>query len=125
MQEWPAGADTWAAAQRDARRDHPAVLAVAGDVSPAAARRLEARLLDAVPDGPAPRLIVDLAGLTSLSAAGLDVLLAVQRRVDALGGRMALRSPSAAVILLLHDAVWDDAVWEDGRTPVDGRRGDG
>lgn len=94
-----------------------AAVVVTGDVDADTAADLERRLHEAVPDGRAPRLVVDLAGVPSLSSAGLDVLLRVQERLQARGGRLELRDPSAAVVLLVHEALLEDlSPVEPGRT---------
>jgi anti-anti-sigma factor len=56
-------------------------------------------------DGAAPQVVLDLAGATSLSAAGLGVILRAQASLEAGGGGLELLDPSPAVVLLLHDAV--------------------
>lgn len=93
--------------QHSVNPERSADVVVTGAIDADAVPDLERRLLAAVPAGPAPRLVVDLAGVTSLSAAGLDVLLAVQQRLESLGGRLELLDTPAAVVLLLHDAVLD------------------
>jgi anti-anti-sigma factor len=61
-----------------------------------------ADLLDAA--GRGRRVLVDLAGVTTVTAAGLDVLLGLQERLAAVGARLELLAPSAPVLLLLHRA---------------------
>lgn len=91
------------------------VVVVDGDVDPSAAIDLDVLLRAAAPDQDTPLLVVDLSGVTALSSAGLDALLAAQQRLEARGGRLELRDPSAEVVLLLQDALDEDpsatALW--------------
>jgi anti-anti-sigma factor len=65
-------------------------------------------LHDAIPDGPEPQLGLDLTRVTSISPVGLDVLLAVQERLEARGGRLVLLELNATVVRLLHDVLLED-----------------
>lgn len=81
------------------------VLLVRGDLVAETAATLERRLSETVASQPhGPRVAVDLSGVTTITAPGLDVLLEAQEWLGAVGGRLELLAPSSPVILLLHDA---------------------
>jgi anti-anti-sigma factor len=81
------------------------VLLVSGDLVAETAATLQRRLSETLARGSRGRRVaVDLSGVTTITAAGLDVLLDAQERLDAEGGRLELLAPSSPVILLLHDA---------------------
>lgn len=82
--------------------DRAAEVAVTGPLDARAARELARRLGDAPEAG---RVTIDLGGVTEVSPAALDLLLAAQQRVEDSGGRFELRNPSAELVLLLHDAL--------------------
>jgi anti-anti-sigma factor len=68
-----------------------------------------ARLLDdALADQHPPRIVLDLAAVTSLGPGGVDALVAVEQRVREAGGTVEVLAPSAEVVLLLHDAARED-----------------
>ena len=106
--------DSGASGRRDAsvtstirRESGLALVQVRGIVDEAAAGDLGDRLRAAA-HGPRPRVVVDLAGVTSLSPAGLDVLLHAQESLDRAGGVLELLEPSPAVVLLLQSALEAD-----------------
>ena len=75
-----------------------AVLTLTGELDLATAGPLRARLSRLVQDDPPPALVVlDVAGLQFVDAAGIGALLSAQRTLAARGGRMCLRSPSRLV----------------------------
>ena len=58
------------------------------------------------------RIMVDLSGVTYLDRDGLDCLLGANRRICAAAGHSGLFEPhNAAVVRLLHQAVFDGAAW--------------
>jgi anti-sigma B factor antagonist len=80
------------------REDGCVVVALTGELDLATAGRLRTRLSDVVQSRPAPRQVVlDLAGLEFVDAAGISVLLGAQRALQARGGELCLRSPSRLV----------------------------
>jgi anti-anti-sigma factor len=81
------------------------VLLVSGDLVAETAATLERLLSETLASGSRGRRVaVDLSGVTTITAPGLDVLLEAQERLDAEGGRLELLAPSSPVILLLHEA---------------------
>jgi anti-anti-sigma factor len=77
---------------------------VIGDVSAGSVPALARLLADAVGSPAPPRLVLDLAGVTSWSPEGVAVLLTVDAQVRAGGGSVELLTPSAAVVIGLHEA---------------------
>ncbi|MCG8920090.1 STAS domain-containing protein [Actinokineospora sp. PR83] len=86
----------------------PGVVAVAigGEVDLLAAGILERFLLGAVAEqrGPKPGLIIDLSEAEFFGCAGLNALLAAQRRLDRAGGWLRLVDVSSAVSRVLDVA---------------------
>ncbi|MHA6782061.1 STAS domain-containing protein [Pseudonocardia saturnea] len=81
------------------------VLLVSGDLVAGTAAMLQRRLSETLaPGSRGRRVAVDLSGVTTITAPGLDVLLEAQERLEREGGRLELLAPSSPVILLLHDA---------------------
>lgn len=80
------------------------LVAVRGEVDDVAAADLAARLQQAA-SGPRPQVVVDLAGVTALSPAGLSALLHAQEVLERRGGTLELLDPSPSVVLLLHEAL--------------------
>jgi ABC-type transporter Mla MlaB component len=81
------------------------LLQIRGDLVSETAAELRRQLAGALPaDLSGRRVAVDLSRVSAVTAPGLDVVLDVQSRLVAAGGRLELLAPSPAVILLLHDA---------------------
>jgi anti-anti-sigma factor len=81
-----------------ARAGGSVVVALAGELDLASGEGLRRRLTDLVQAEPAGSTVVlDLAELRFVDAAGIAVLLAAQRSLGARGGRMVLRAPSRLV----------------------------
>ena len=59
----------------------------------------------------APRLLLDLSGVTFLDHAGLDALLQLQDSWGNAAGTVELLAPSPSVVRLLHEAELDGASW--------------
>lgn len=78
----------------------PPTVVVSGDVDLGTAGHLAA-IMQTVTDPPPRRLVLDLAGVGFLGAAGLDVIDTVAARLAPDGGRLVLRSPSRQLKRLL------------------------
>jgi anti-sigma B factor antagonist len=78
-------------------------LYVRGELDLATASGLEEALLDSARNDPA-RLVVDLAEVPFMDAAGLRVLIAAQRRQSEAGGDLVIGRPSRQVARLLEVA---------------------
>jgi anti-anti-sigma factor len=89
---------------RDGCVDGPTIV-VTGPLDASTASELALRLRATIPFGRGRHVVLDLSGVTSLTAAGLDLLLGAQRRLEEAGGRLVLRDPTAALIRLLYDGV--------------------
>src|SRR5688572_32555865 len=88
----------------DRSRNGSAVVTLRGRLDARTAALLEDRLRGVLVPRP-PRLVVlDLAAVTTLDQAGLDVLLELHTRVAAAGGRVELLDPSPPLVPLLHNA---------------------
>jgi len=74
-------------------------LTLMGEVDTHTAPQLEHRLASVV-DGTS--LVLDLGGVSFISSAGLSVILNAQRRLEASGGSLSLRSVSATVTRLVE-----------------------
>jgi anti-anti-sigma factor len=77
---------------------------VIGDVSAGSVPALARLLADAVLPPGAPRIVLDLAGVTSWSPEGVAVLLTVEEQVRAGGGSVELLAPSPDLVIGLHEA---------------------
>ena len=83
----------------------PGRVAISGQVDRDAAAVLRWTLdaaLQVVVDRPAPELVVDLAGVDFLDAAGIGVLVGTANRARRAGGRVVLRAPSRAASRVLR-----------------------
>lgn len=77
---------------------------VRGDAHTGALDDLARGLDDALRGSPAtPRIVLDLAGITSLCPEAVDVLVRAEEEVAAAEGVIELLAPSPSVLLLLHD----------------------
>jgi len=74
-------------------------LVMVGELDTHTATQLGERL-DTIADG--TPLVLDLAGVSFISSAGLSVILTTQRRLDASGGSLTLRSPTPTVSRLVE-----------------------
>lgn len=85
------------------------VMQVSGAVTAVAVRVLEHRIAEVIGSigGHAPRVLLDLADVSSVDQAGVDMLLDLQGRIIGWGGEFTLRDPPARVVRLLHEAVSD------------------
>jgi len=82
-------------------------LTATGEIDSTSAPVLKDRL-DALLDGGATEVTVDLTGVTFLDSAGLCVLAAGYRRASAVGGRLRVLVSSRAVIRPLQiTGLWD------------------
>ncbi|GAA4920663.1 STAS domain-containing protein [Streptomonospora salina] len=87
------------------RFDHQdtAVVAVRGEIDIATADDMRDRMLAAAGEERRTALLVaDLSGVGFFDASGVRALMAVRRRLDARGVRMALGGPSPAVLRTLE-----------------------
>jgi anti-anti-sigma factor len=66
-----------------------AIVALAGRLDGLTSDTVKSRLLDVI-QGTALRLVIDFAGVTYISSAGLRVLLEVAKRVAAVKGKLVL-----------------------------------
>jgi len=89
----------------DRSRNGSAVITLRGRLDARTAALLEDRLREVLVPRPPRIVVLDLAAVTVLTEAGLDVLLELHSLVTAAGGRAELLDPSPGVVLLLHDAV--------------------
>lgn len=89
------------------------VVEVHGAVDTGTAAAWERQLGSAALSGPAeaPRLLLDLSGVTYLDHDGLDAVLRLQERWSTAAGTVELVAPSPAVVRLLHEADLDGASW--------------
>ncbi|MEU8303177.1 STAS domain-containing protein [Actinomadura sp. NPDC048955] len=78
-----------------------AILALQGDLDMASAPALGERLLAALPRS-ARLLILDLSGVTFCDAAGLTLLIGIQRQATGLGLTLRLSAPRPQVAKLLR-----------------------
>lgn len=86
------------------RRDHEgAVLFVSGEIDASTAPRLRSHLDDFGRDD-IGKVVVDLADVTFLDAAGIAVLLNTDARLRSLGARLTVRSPRTAAARVLRAA---------------------
>lgn len=88
---------TW---RRD--RDGVVTVVVAGEVDLATRDRLAAVLTRALTELRPARLVVDLARVPFMDAAGLGVLMAARRRAERTGVGLAVAHPSPMITLLLR-----------------------
>jgi anti-anti-sigma factor len=79
------------------------ILTPEGEIDARAARDLQKELLASISQGQRS-LLVDLAGVETVAAAGLRVFVAVGERLAAEGGGLALCSPTAAVLKMIETA---------------------
>lgn len=80
------------------RSGSSATVTLTGELDLATAGELRRRVADlVVGQSPPDVLVLDLAGLTFVDAAGISALLSAQRAVTAYGGQLVLRSPSRLV----------------------------
>jgi anti-anti-sigma factor len=110
VDEVPSRAQAPPATERlEVERHHPRsgvlLLQVRGELVARTAAVLERHLADvpALIDR-GRRVLLDLAGITSITAAGLDALLRLQDAVTAAGGSVELLAAPPAVVLMLHEA---------------------
>jgi anti-anti-sigma factor len=99
-----ASVDGSVSVQRHRAHQDLVLVQVRGDVGDAAAADLGRRLTAVAARGTDAQVVLDLAGVTALSRAGLDAVLWAQKSLEAGGGSLELLEPSAPVVLLLHDA---------------------
>jgi len=102
--------------------EEQAVLAVFGEIDVANAPELDA-LLEAVTLGAHVRVVLDLAELSFIDAAGLRVIADRAGRFELLGGSLTIRSPSAMVLRLLDITGWSEQVRVESPRPVSIRLG--
>lgn len=81
-----------------------AVLHVQGDLVARSAQVLRAELAEAVT---APRVLLELSGVTSLDTVGLGALIGAVRNIHEAGGQVALASARAPVDTFLRSAGMD------------------
>jgi anti-sigma B factor antagonist len=79
----------------------PGVLRLEGELDPHTAPLLE-REVAALTERGQIDLVLDLSGLQFIDSSGLRVLIAAHRELTALGGSLALRSPSETAQRLLE-----------------------
>jgi anti-sigma B factor antagonist len=72
------------------------VVAVRGELDMDSAPSLRGALLEAIGEGPAPRVVVDLEGVDFIDSAGLGVLVGGLKRARAHGPDARLRDPLLA-----------------------------
>jgi anti-anti-sigma factor len=77
---------------------------VAGDLDAAAAPELDRVLATAGAADEPRRVVVDLEQVRTATAEAVEVLVRAEQRLSAAGGHLELLAPSAAVVLMLHDA---------------------
>jgi anti-anti-sigma factor len=99
-----AAVDGSVSVQRHRPHQDLVLVQVRGDVGDAAAADLGRRLTAVLARGTDAQVVLDLAGVTALSRAGLDAVLRAQKSLEAGGGSLELLEPSPPVLLLLHDA---------------------
>lgn len=83
------------------KTDNASVVVLAGRVDVSTVSRIRDRLHAAVDDGTGP-LVVDLAAVQFVDATGLGMLVGTQRRAEAYGRTLTLRSVPPRVARLLH-----------------------
>ena len=89
---------------RQTREGAPTLVKLAsGAITVPAARSLEKLLAQLMGSG-SSRVLLDFSDVTFVDRAGLDVLLDVRSRIVQAGGELELITPSAMVVLLLHEA---------------------
>ena len=74
-------------------------LVMVGELDTHTATQL-AEQLDTIADG--TPLVLDVAGVSFISSAGLSVILSTQRRLDGSGGSLTLRSPTPTISRLVE-----------------------
>ncbi|MFN3214864.1 MAG: STAS domain-containing protein [Acidimicrobiales bacterium] len=74
-------------------------LVMVGELDTHTATQL-AEQLESIADG--TPLVLDVAGVSFISSAGLSAILTTQRRLDGSGGSLTLRSPTATVARLVE-----------------------
>lgn len=99
-----AAVDGSVSVQRHRPHQDLVLVQVRGDVGDAAGADLARQLTAVATPGTDAQVVLDLAGVTALSRAGLDVILRAQESLEAGGGSLELLEPSPPVLLLLHDA---------------------
>jgi len=92
-------------------------LTLGGDVNLTVDLRIQARLNALLSEPRTRTLTIDLGGVTSLSLSSLRLLLDIDRRLRARGGRLRLLHPNAQVQRLLA-ITRSDYLAEDQRTPA-------
>lgn len=77
-----------------------ATIVISGELDLATSRQLTSSF-EAVVDGRAGDVVVDLSGVTFLDSTALTVLITLRQQLDALGRRLVLDRPSAVVVRVL------------------------
>lgn len=79
-----------------APRENAAVVSVGGEIDLGSAGELSDYLVDAMQQT-GPDLVLDLSDVTFMDSTGLKVFLATHRRLQLVGGRLALAGPGRPV----------------------------
>jgi anti-anti-sigma factor len=82
-------------------------LVMVGELDTHTATQLGERL-DAIADG--TPLVLDVAGISFISSAGLSVILTAKRRLDGSGGSLTLRSPTPTTSRLVELSGLSDTI---------------
>jgi anti-anti-sigma factor len=82
-------------------------LVMVGELDTHTATQLGERL-DTIADG--TPLVLDVAGISFISSAGLSVILAAKRRLDGSGGSLTLRSPTPTTSRLVELSGLSDTI---------------
>jgi anti-anti-sigma factor len=100
-------------------RDGCTIVTVTGQLDLESAGQLRSAVNELAETEPAPRLVLDLSGLSGWDSVGLAALITAQERVDAQpGARMVVAGLSARLLRRLRDAgldggfTWADTVGE-------------
>ncbi len=78
-----------------------ATIALVGELDPATAPQLDAKIEEVLADDGVKNLVLDLTGLTFLDSSGLRVFVTAREALTSRGGELTLRGPSANTQRLL------------------------
>lgn len=77
-------------------------LSLAGDLDPATAPELDARLQDLIADAAVSSVVIDLAEIAFMDSSGLRVLVAASAALGERSGSLVLRNPSTNIRRVLE-----------------------